>query len=342
VQYFGCKDEYANNQVDGESATYAGYGGTPDGMFLLKDMQVYVTLADGEDLRLGIRSDGRKSNGTRASDGTGWFKVDYFRLDKVDGIPADNGDDDLSLTESLIINPDFELAVDGTPNPQGSTSRGCPYGWQLATEFKGTSFGVNSDAVNRHQNNVCWFNNQQGPMPNNFELYQEIPADKLRPGHYQVKCKLWVEEDYLATTRLFANNNVQYYGMDIDYENNLTEGEENTFAGYIGGVNGNFVLQDMYVYVDLHDGEDLRVGIRSDNRRSDGTPHPDYKNGWFKCDYFRINKISDSVTGLEKILNKKEQTIYSNGIYDLQGRKKTNTLQRGIYIQNGRKVVNLE
>ena len=65
--------------------------------------------------------------------------------------------------------------------------------------------------------------------------------------------------------------------------------------------------------------------------------------GWFKCDYFRINKISDSVTGLETIPNKQKLTIYSNDIYDLQGRKITNKpLQRGFYIQNGRKVVNDE
>ena len=180
-------------------------------------------------------------------------------------------------------------------------------------------------------------------MPNGFELYQTIPAALLTAGRYLVQCKLWVEENYLATTRLFANQNVQYYGMDIDYENNLTEGEENTFAGYIGGVNGNFILQDMYVYVDLHDGEDLRLGIRSDNRRSDGTPHPDYKNGWFKCDYFRINKISDSETGIETVPDNKKQAFNHYGIYDIQGRKKTNnTLQRGIYIQNGRKVVNLD
>lgn len=294
VQYFGCKDEYANNQVEGESATYAGYGGTPDGMFLLKDMQVYVTLADGEDLRLGIRSDGRKSNGTRASDGTGWFKVDYFRLDKVDGIPADNGDDDLSLTESLIINPDFELAVDGTPNPQGTTSRGCPYGWHLATEFKGTSFGVNSDAVNRHQNNVCWFNNQQGPMPNNFELYQEIPAEKLVPGCYQIRCQLWNESGLFGKCRLFANQSVQYFGTAADYLSNQTEGETATFAGYSGTGTNNLVMHDMVVYVDVAKDENLRFGIRSGNQRGNGTSDGS-NSGWFKCDNFRIKRVSESV-----------------------------------------------
>ena len=345
VQYYGYESDYTNLLTPGENATYAGYAGGNTSSIVLRDMEVYVTIADGEDLSLGIKTSNMRNNGVRSTnDNAGWFKVDYFRIEKVNVPPEEQGED-LGLTEKVLKNYDFELYEQNgnvTENTSGDTRRYKPYGWELTTNFPGDSYGINKDATNPHKTNICWFLPKNGYMPNGFELYQTIPAALLTAGRYLVQCKLWVEENYLATTRLFANQNVQYYGMDIDYENNLTEGEENTFAGYIGGVNGNFVLQDMYVYVDLHDGEDLRVGIRSDNRRSDGTPHPDYKNGWFKCDYFRINKISDSVTGLEKILNKKEQTIYSNGIYDLQGRKKTNTLQRGIYIQNGRKVVNLE
>lgn len=346
VQYYGYESDYTNLLTQGENATYAGYAGGNTSSIVLRDMEVYVTIADGEDLSLGIKTGNMRNNGVRStSDNAGWFKVDYFRIEKVNVPPEEQGED-LGLTEKVLKNYDFELYEQNgnvTENTSGDTRRYKPYGWELATNFPGDSYGINKDAANPHKTNICWFLPKNGFMPNGFELYQTIPAALLTAGRYLIQCKLWVEENYLATTRLFANQNVQYYGMDIDYENNLTEGEENTFAGYIGGVNGNFVLQDMYVYVDLHDGEDLRVGIRSDNRRSDGTPHPDYKNGWFKCDYFRINKISDSVTGLERIPNKEKQTIYSNDIYDLQGRKITNkSLQRGFYIQNGRKVVNDE
>ena len=103
----------------------------------------------------------------------------------------------------------------------------------------------------------------------------------------------------------------------------------------------------MYVYVDVNEGEDLRLGIRSDNRRSDGTPHPEYKNGWFKCDYFRINKIDDATTGMLSAFNAQRPTLNSETIYDLQGRKIGNRqsasskLMRDIYIKNGKKIVNL-
>ena len=182
-----------------------------------------------------------------------------------------------------------------------------------------------------------------------------IPADKLEPGRYLVQCKLWVEEDYLATTRLFANNNVQYYGMEDDYLNNLTPGENNTFAGYIGGLNGNFILQDMFVYVDIAEGQDLRLGIRADGRQSDGTRHPEQKNGWFKVDYFRINKVETTGISLDEGLrindesnNRSSLISHPSSVYDLQGRKVVDnpssliphpSSKPGIYIMNGKKIV---
>lgn len=336
VRYFGCEDEYVSNRVDGESATFAGYAGAADGMFWLKDMQVYVTVSEGEDLRVGIRSDGRNSSGTRLSDGTGWFKVDNFRVEHVDRIPLDNGEDDLDLTARLIENYDFELATNGEVNPSGSVSRGCPYGWKLMTDFKGTSFGVNSDALNRHLNNVCWFNNAQEPMPNNFELYQEIPAEKLSAGRYQVRCRLWCESGYLGKCRLFANKNVQYYGKESDYQMNQTEGETATFAGYSGGSTGSIVMHDMVVYVDVAAGESLRLGIRSGNLHGDGTS--DNGNaGWFKCDFFRIKKVSKDIpTGIDN----RRPTLQPAATqwYTLSGHP-AQPHQRGLLLGNGQKVI---
>ncbi len=344
VQYYGYESDYTNLLTPGENATYAGYAGGNTSGIVLRDMEVYVKVAAGENLTLGIKTGNKRNNGVRStSDNAGWFKVDFFRIEKVNEQPEQQGED-LGLTEKLLKNYDFELYEQNgsvTENTSGDTRRYKPYGWEMATGFPGDSYGMNKDAANPHKTNVCWFLPKNGYMPNGFELYQTVPAAELTAGRYLVQCKLWVEENYLATTRLFANRNVQYYGMDMDYENNLTEGEVNTFAGYIGGVNGNFVLQDMYVYVDLAEGENLRLGIRSDNRRSDGTPHPDYKNGWFKCDYFRINRVAGS-TGLEAVLTDCEQRRTDKRVYDLQGRRVSDAVTRkGIYIQNRRKVVGL-
>jgi hypothetical protein len=51
----------------------------------LRPMAVMVTLKDGESLKLGIRSSNFKADGTRSTnDSHGWFKVDHFRLQRID------------------------------------------------------------------------------------------------------------------------------------------------------------------------------------------------------------------------------------------------------------------
>jgi hypothetical protein len=51
----------------------------------LRPMAVMVTLRDGESLKLGIRSGNFKADGTRSSgDSHGWFKVDHFRIQRID------------------------------------------------------------------------------------------------------------------------------------------------------------------------------------------------------------------------------------------------------------------
>ena len=323
VQYYGYESDYTNLLTPGEINSYAGYAGLESSNITLRDMQVYVTVGEGEDLEFGIKTGNKKNDGSTATDNAGWFKVDYFRIDRVSGMPDPKTEEDLTLTEQVIENYDFELWNDnGTvrQNTDGTTRRYTPYGWNIVGSFPGQSYGINKDASNPHATNVCWCLPQGGYFPEGFELYQEIPADKLEPGRYLVQCKLWVEEDYLATTRLFANDNVQYYGMEEDYQNNLTPGENNTFAGYIGGLNGSFNLQDMFVYVDIAEGQSLRLGIRADGRQSDGTRHPEQKNGWFKVDYFRINKVeATSINGLTPDPSPKGEGSWH--IYDLQGRK---------------------
>ena len=137
-------------------------------------------------------------------------------------------------------------------------------------------------------------------MPDEFWLYQSIPASKIEAGTYRISCMLWVEADKKTNCRLFANNNVQYYGYESDYTNLLTPGENATYAGYAGGNTSSIVLRDMEVYVTIADGEDLSLGIKTGNMRNNGVRSTSDNAGWFKVDYFRINKISDSVSSLGK------------------------------------------
>ncbi len=342
VQYYGYQSDYTNLLTPGETNSYAGYAGGQSGSVVLKEMQVQVYVAEGEDLRLGIRTGNKRNDGTYATDNAGWFKVDNFRIDRLEG-SVSFAEEDLTLTEQLITNYDFELYTDNRgnvhENTSGETRRYTPYGWNLNCEFPGTSYGINHDVANPHGNNGCWFLPKEGLMPDNFELSQTIPADKLTPGKYVIYCRLWLQDGYLGTTRLFANNNVQYYGMDIDYDKNLTPGEENTFAGYVGGQDNNFILQDMFVYVDVKEGEDLCLGLRSGNKLSDGSAGPE-RSGWFKTDFFRIHKVESTGIGAAVV----DGTTSIPGVFNLAGQKVAENaddlsrLPHGIYIVGGKKV----
>jgi lysophospholipase L1-like esterase len=199
------------------------------------------------------------------------------------------------LTE-LINNFDFEYEAENTPFNGSAVVRGKPYGWQQTGTVAGNSFGINfKDATNFNATGYCWYNVNQSPyaLPADFELYQTITD--LPAGTYTVSCRLAVMAGYMTNCRLFANNNVQYYGKATDYVSNLTTGENNTFAGYTGASGmSNPALNEMSVQVTIAEGEPLRLGIRSSNKKSDGTAGTgsDGSNvyGGFKVDYFRIKQ----------------------------------------------------
>lgn len=343
VQYYGSESDYTRLLTPGETNTYAGYAGGKTDNVVLREMAVCVKVEAGEDLRVGIRTGNKHNSGSVATDNAGWFKVDNFRIDRLDGAPA-AAEEDLTLTKQLLVNHDFELySENGTvkENSTGATRRYTPYGWTLKGNFPGNSYGINNDMINPNGVNGCWFLPKGGLMPDDFELSQTIPAEKLAPGRYAVYCKLWLQDGYLGTTRLFANNNVQYYGMDIDYDRNLTPGENVSYAGYVGGRDSEFVLSDMYVYVDIADGEDLTVGLRSGNMLPDGSAGEE-RSGWFKVDYFRIHSLDGAGADVVTV----DESTGSDTVYNLSGQvvadgnRPMTDLQTGIYIKSGKKFVN--
>jgi hypothetical protein len=257
------------------------------------------------------------------------------------------------ITADAMVNASFELATDGQPNPRGTVCRGAPYGWTLTPLPTGNSFGINKDAVNFSGDNVCWVN--ATPLPDDIELAQTIPTDRLGAGRYVITCKLWVEVNKKDNCRLFAKplpadgsdrtTIVQYYGWESDYTNLLEADEEASYAGFAGGSSGNFILRPLRVEVTLTDGDALTVGIRSGNRRNNGA-HSTDNAGWFKVDDFHVYRISDDTNGIP---NPQPHSSFlfshSSFLYDLQGRRVTlssdalrPTLQKGIYILNGKKI----
>jgi hypothetical protein len=213
----------------------------------------------------------------------------------------------------LMSNPSFELKAAGVLN-DGSTVRGKPYGWEQKGTVPGNSFGINNDMSNLNGNNGCWYNVNQSPyaMPADFELYQEV--SDLPAGEYVIRCRLAVMNGHMTNVRLFANQNVQYYGKESDYPNNLTEGENNSFAGWTG-VSGmsKALLNEMVVMLSLEEGENLKLGIRSSNLKGDGSigigKDASNVHGGFKVDHFRIEKIDDPGTATQQILPEISQRI---------------------------------
>lgn len=194
---------------------------------------------------------------------------------------------DIQDFTNLLTNPDFEYSSEDVLN-DGTTVRGIPYGWSSEGELLGNSFGINKDGVNYHGNNLCWINST--PMPESYELYQEVSG--LPAGEYTVRCRFAVITGAMTNQRLFANNNVQYFGAESDYAQNLTEGENNTFAGYT--TKNIFDLQEMALKVDIAEDEKLKLGIRSSNQLGDGTRIDNTNAGWFKVDHFRIEPYTEA------------------------------------------------
>ncbi|MDR1810862.1 MAG: hypothetical protein LBR34_10785 [Prevotella sp.] len=316
VQYFARETDYGLNLTSGETNNYAGWDlttATSDAESRLKPMSVVITVADGDTLRLGIKTSDWKADDSHQEGQWGFIKMDDFRITRVT-------DPDPNDYTYKIINPSFELDEYGLPSYVHNLVHRCagtkdgeywtkaPYGWSHVVDgFVGESYGENADANNMDGARCCWASCT--PFVPYFELYQEITD--LPAGKYRVSGKLWVNGNgnntdasgSLTTQRIFAKtasqNKVQYYGGVLDYWMNLAADEDNdenyAFAGYPTtdqSIQSGLFLRDLSVDIDVLAGETLRIGIKSSNLDVDGNARTN-ASGWFKADDFRLKKIDD-------------------------------------------------
>ena len=126
VQYYGQESDYMSNLTSGEFNSFAGYACdavSEDGVMIsLKEMAVKFVLIDGEDLKIGIRSGNKKGNGTVTNDASGWFKVDYFRLEKVRDLTDQDIRNQLSdlIQEAQNLYNSTEEGISGGQYPQSA------------------------------------------------------------------------------------------------------------------------------------------------------------------------------------------------------------------------------
>ena len=343
VQYYAHKSDYDKILKDDEVSSFAGHKAGYETHTIMHPMRVVLQVKEGEDLTIGIKTSCISNDG-KQTDETGWFKVDHFTIRRLGDLPKEQTD---SLTRELIVNSDFEY-ISATELANGTTVNGVPYGWEISYTgtYNTTSSGLYGKGEGMHGLNYCAFTpSGYRPMPNDFCLYQTIPASKLQPGTYRVSCLFWSEAGLEGMGRLFANNEVQYYGSAHDYEQNLTPGENNSFASYIKEAVDGRSMQELSVNVTVEEGEDLTLGIRSGSIKGDGTQVTGTnRTGKFRVDYFRIERLSgDDADGIREIHNS-QFSIRNSAIYNLSGQMvngkwSNGQLPKGIYIRNWRKVV---
>ena len=339
VQYYAHKSDYDQILKADEVSTFAGYKAGYETHTIMHPMRVVLQVHEGEDLTVGIKTSCISNDGPK-TDETGWFKVDHFTINRLGDLPKEDTD---SLTQALIVNNDFEYKNE-TELADGATIKNAvPYGWNLS--YTGTYSMSNSGLFGKgdgmHGKNYCAFTSAgYSPMPNDLCLYQTIPASKLHAGVYRISCLFWSEAGLEGMGRLFANNEVQYFASPHEYEQNLTEGENNSFASYISEATDGKSMQELSVEVTIEEGEDLTLGIRSGSIKGDGTQAAGQnRTGKFRVDYFRIERISDDSEDAIPAIAAFTPRTTLQGIYNLSGQKVKGDLPKGIYIRNGKKVV---
>ena len=347
VQYFGRWEDYNNILREDEVSTFAGHKAGYSTHAILQPMRVTLAVRDGESLRVGIRTS-NQSNDEAKTDESGWFLVDHFRVRRLGDLPKGDAD---SLTNELLVNPDFEYIAADKKNPAGKTTLGVPYGWQMTcgsnNTFPGSTYGIYPGGNGAHGSNYCAFTTSGAlTMPNDFCLSQTISAARLGAGTYRISCLFWSESGLEGQGRLFANREVQYFANSAVYEKNQTEGEHATFASYIAEAVDANTMQEMCVYVTLSEGEDLTLGVRSGSLKGNGTQATGTdRTGKFRVDHFRIQRVEGDVPTniIEVAAQKPAMQKPTDGVYDLSGRRVADSdaqlraLPKGIYIVGGKK-----
>ncbi|MDD2994665.1 MAG: hypothetical protein PHP99_00445 [Paludibacter sp.] len=118
VQYHGNSSQYVSNLTPGENNTFAGHS---SGDKTLKEMAVYVTIAENDSLKIGIRTSNKLSNGSVApldNPMRGWFRADNFRLTKLD--PASKEFKEVTNANLAALTVDFGV-LEPAFNPEVTT-----------------------------------------------------------------------------------------------------------------------------------------------------------------------------------------------------------------------------
>ena len=308
VQYWTTEPYYRNGTQGYDNITYTDYrtsfarhagGFNSSTAQNMQRMEVYVTLQDGDDLLLGIRTNSANQGSDKS--GAGYFMVDDFHVEKLAEMPISQDE----FCDQVLTNYDFEK------NPQGisydwnlkttinEATNGPIFGWQ--SNAWTDNYGGVSDATNLEWKWAGYVASSSSAIPNDFRLYQTIPADKLTPGIYEVSGRMWQHASKLGITRLYGQagdkTSVQYYGVESKYPHLTSsqfdhlKNETATFAGLSANTTTGRV-NDMSLDIEVGEGEDLEIGVKS-GYGAEANSTAGANHGKFYIDLVRTRKVSD-------------------------------------------------
>ena len=302
VKYYTTSGYYKGKAIveSDEDRQFSDYaGGNPTSRWM-RPVYVYVNVAEGEDLEIGIRTS--SFNNGKDTKNAGSFSVDDFHIEKVLSQPDKN---QTEFSEEMLVNNDFELNSEGEPFSSVSGSvwwlwdniapGGGVYGWESsdATDNYGLTNG-GGRAQNLSGKLSFWVNSKNSPIPDDYTFSQTVSAIGLDPGIYEVSARIWSFKDHYGKGRLFADNgnetSVAYYGGESEYEGNVDGSETATFFGYPGSnANGYRRHEEMFVQTRIDDSVDnLELGIKSGAGQAGETGH-----GVMHLDFVRLYKLSN-------------------------------------------------
>ena len=214
----------------------------------------------------------------------------------------------VDITDRILVNPSFETALSNTSQP--------PYGWTEIPSGNTLQRSLTTTATGKDGSKAYVCKPALGKtIAEPLHLCQRVASDKLGEGTYKVSCRMWVEKDYYGTSCLFAskgdgtNCNVCYWTTEPYYRNGFS-GYDNVdytdyhtnFAGHAGGFNSSTTqhMQRMEVYINLKDGDDLMLGIRT-NSANQGADKAGA--GYFIVDDFHVWKVAERQSTRDEFSN---------------------------------------
>lgn len=206
------------------------------------------------------------------------------------------------VTALYLRNPSFE---EGT-YPQFNASGTVP-GWDV-TDF---SYAYQNNDADETKDGTYILGIWSPSNIADWQLSQTVDSVLVPAGTYVISCLMTVPTGDNTTQRLFAKaGNVTKVTYYAESSLDTIEGEEYSYAGLPVDGNGRGPFRELSVRIKVLEGDTLTIGIRTNGQKSTICDFADVGGaGWFKCDRFRLSRLSDETAFAKEQIDKNSLTI---------------------------------